>query len=123
MPDKPVGKKRVDYRSAWAEARGIVWEYRWRLALGLSLVMASRLAGLVLPASSKWLIDKVIGQHRADLLPKIALAVGAATLVQAVTGFALSQVLGVAAQRAITEMRKTVQEHVARLPVNYFDST
>ena len=123
MAEQSAGKKRVDYRSAWAEARGIVWAYRWRLVLGLSLMLASRLAGLVLPASSKWLIDKVIGQHRADLLPKIALAVAAATLVQAVTGFALSQVLGVAAQRAITEMRKTVQEHVARLPVNYFDST
>ncbi len=28
-----------------------------------------------------------------------------------------------AAQRAITEMRKSVQEHVARLPIRYFDST
>ena len=124
MADQPVGgKKRVNYRSAWEEARGIIWAYRWRLALGLSLMLASRLAGLVLPASSKYLIDEVIGKHRAELLPTIALAVAAATLVQAITGFALSQVLGVAAQRAITEMRKTVQAHVARLPVNYFDST
>ena len=53
----------------------------------------------------------------------IALAAGAATLVQAVTSFALSQILGVAAQRAITDMRKRVQAHVMRLPVRYFDST
>jgi ABC-type multidrug transport system fused ATPase/permease subunit len=50
-------------------------------------------------------------------------AAGAATLVQAVTSFGLSQVLGVAAQRAITEMRRRVEAHVARLPVRYFDST
>ncbi len=116
-------KRTTDYAAAWAEARALIWHYRWRLALGLSLMLVSRLAGLVLPASSKFLIDEVIGKQRADLLMPIAIAVGAATLVQAVTSFALSQVLGVAAQRAITEMRKQVQEHVARLPVGYFDST
>ncbi len=123
MADESPPKPRVNYRGAWAEAREIVWAYRWRLAVGLALMLASRLAGLVLPASSKFLIDEVIGKHRAELLPRIALAVGAATLVQAITGFALSQVLGVAAQRAITEMRKRVQAHIAKLPVNYFDST
>jgi subfamily B ATP-binding cassette protein MsbA len=123
MPEPTPSKPKVNYRAAWAEAREVVLAYRWRLALGLALMLASRLAGLVLPASSKYLIDDVIGKHKANLLPLIALAVGAATLVQAATGFALSQVLGVAAQRAITDMRKRVQEHVARLPVSYFDST
>ena len=123
MPEPTPAKPKVNYRAAWAEAREVVLAYRWRLALGLALMLASRLAGLVLPASSKYLIDDVIGKHKANLLPLIALAVGAATVVQAVTGFALSQVLGVAAQRAITDMRKRVQAHVARLPVSYFDST
>jgi subfamily B ATP-binding cassette protein MsbA len=123
MPEPTPAKPKVNYRAAWAEAREVVVAYRWRLALGLVLMLFSRLAGLVLPASSKYLIDNVIGKHEARLLPLIALAVGAATLVQAATGFALSQVLGVAAQRAITDMRKRVQEHVARLPVSYFDST
>ena len=53
----------------------------------------------------------------------LALAAGVATLVQALTSFALSQVLGVAAQRAITKMRRRVEAHVARLPIAYFDST
>src|SRR6266849_1013700 len=106
-------KKKLDYRNAWAEARGILYADRWRLAVGLSLMLISRLAGLVLPASSKLLIDDVLGKHRAELLPQLALAVGIATLLQAATSFALSQVLGVAAERAITEMRKDVQEHVA----------
>jgi len=86
-------------------------------------MLVNRLSGLVLPASSKWLIDRVINQRHSELLVPIALAAGAATLVQAVTAFGLSQVLGVAAQRAITEMRKAVQAFVLRLPVSYFDST
>src|SRR5438067_10992212 len=108
---------------AWQEARGLIYAHRGRLGLGLALLLVNRLAGLVLPASSKWVIDRVIGQHHPELLLPLALAAGGATLVQALTGFALSQVLGVAAQRAITDMRRTVQAYVLRLPISYFDST
>ncbi len=116
-------KKRVSASAAWREARELLWAHRRRLGIGLGLMLVSRLAGLVLPASSKWLIDEVVGKSRADLLLPIALAAGAATLVQAVSSFALSQILGVAAQRAITDMRKRVQARVMHLPVRYFDST
>jgi len=116
-------KKNVDYSNAWQEARTLILARRGRLALGLALMMVNRVAGLILPATSKYLIDDVIGKHRADLLVPLALAAGAATMVQAVSSFALSQVLGVAAQRAITDMRRRVEAHVARLPVGYFDST
>ena len=119
----PEEKKKVNYRGAWREARALMWSYRKRLFLGFFLMVANRLAGLVLPASSKFLIDEVIGNNRVELLKVMAFAVGAATVVQALTSFALSQVLGVAAQRAITEMRKVVQEHIARLPISYYDST
>ena len=120
---EPPQKKGVSASAAWREARALLWTHRRRLAGGLVLMLVSRLAGLVLPASSKYLIDDVIGKSRTDLLPLIALAAGAATLVQAVTSFALSQILGVAAQRAITDMRKRVQARVMHLPVRYFDST
>jgi subfamily B ATP-binding cassette protein MsbA len=113
----------VTAAAAWREARELVWAHRRRLGLGLILMLISRLAGLVLPASSKWLIDEVVGNNRADLLLPLALAAGAATAVQAVSSFVLSQILGVAAQRAITDMRKRVQAQVMRLPVRYFDST
>jgi subfamily B ATP-binding cassette protein MsbA len=116
-------KTRVSPSAAWREARELVWAHRRRLGLGLGLMLISRVAGLVLPASSKWLIDEVIGKNRTDLLVPVALAAGAATVVQAVTSFLLSQTLGVAAQRAITDMRKRVQARVMRLPVRYFDST
>jgi subfamily B ATP-binding cassette protein MsbA len=115
--------RRERFASAWQEARGLIWARRGRLALGLVLMLVSRAAGLVLPATSKYLIDEVIAKHRIELLGWLAAAGGVATLVQGATSFALSQLLGVAAQRSITEMRKEVQRHVERLPVSYFDST
>ncbi|HYJ92156.1 MAG TPA: ABC transporter ATP-binding protein, partial [Pyrinomonadaceae bacterium] len=119
----PEPKKKVNYSSAWAEARRLIWEARWRLLLGSLLLLISRLAGMVLPASTKFIGDQIFSQHQYWLIKWIALAVGVSTLVQAVTSFALSQILGVAAQRAITNMRKRVQAHIERLPISYFDST
>src|SRR6266700_615410 len=116
-------KKKVRWSSAWADARELVWAHRSRLALGAVLMLVNQAMGLVLPASTKYLIDAVIVKSRTDLLWKIALAAAVATIVQALTSFSLSQVLGVAAQRAITEMRKKVQAQIARLPISYFDST
>ena len=121
--DKNAPKKKKMTSAAWQEAKALILARRGRLGIGLALMLVNRLAGLVLPALSKYLIDDVIGKSRADLLMPLALAAGAATLVQAVSSFALSQVLGVAAQRAITDMRRRVEAHVARLPVTYFDST
>lgn len=107
----------------WREARDLIWAHRNRLALGLVLMLVSRVAGMVLPATSKFLIDEVIGNNRGELILWLAFAAGVASLIQAVTGFALSQVLGVAAQRAITDMRKAVQAHITRLPIRFFDAT
>src|SRR5205823_10606362 len=76
-----------------------------------------------LPWTSKYLIDDIVGKHDASkLMPLAAIAAGA-TIIQAATSFALSQVVSIAAQRAITEMRKRVQAHVLKLPISYFDST
>jgi subfamily B ATP-binding cassette protein MsbA len=115
--------KKFSWSEVWEEARVLVWQHRWRLALGLGLMLVNRLVGLVLPATSKFLIDDVIGKQRVDLLPWLAAAAAGATVVQAVTSFSLSQLLSVAAQRAIAEMRKSVNAHVLRLPVRYFDTT
>jgi len=116
-------KKKASLTSSWRAARELVGAHRGRLALGLVLVLANRALGLVLPASSKLLIDDVIGKGKTELLWPIALAGGVATFLQAGTGYALSQILGVAAQRAIHEMRLRVQAHVVRLPVKTFDAT
>lgn len=100
-----------------------MWAHRKPLGIGLVLMLVNRLSGLVLPSSSKFVIDNVIGQNRPELLAPIAVAAGVATLLQAGSSFALSQVVSIAGQRAIANMRRHVQAHVLRLPVAYFDST
>lgn len=115
-------KKRLPVGS-WDAARALMWRYRYRLTLGLAMMLVSNLAALVLPAMSRYIIDVVVPEGRAEDLLWLAGIGLAAAVVQSVTGFGLSQVLGVAAQRAITEMRKQVMTHVSRLPINYFDST
>src|SRR5437762_242216 len=122
MPES-TPKKQLQLSDAWREARELVTANRGRLAAGLALMLVSRATGFVLPASSKLLIDDVMGKHKVGLLPWLALAVGAATLVQAATSFGLTQLLGVAGQRMIAEMRKRMLGHIARLPIRYFDST
>ncbi|HEY1659706.1 MAG TPA: ABC transporter ATP-binding protein [Candidatus Sulfotelmatobacter sp.] len=92
------------------------------LALGLGLMIINRVAGLVLPYSSKFLIDTVIDKHRMDRLEPLVLIVLGATVVQGITSFALTQSLSKAAQRLITELREQVQVHVSRLPVSFYDA-
>ncbi len=121
--DPKPAKKPTNYTNAWAEAKLLMFQHRWNLTLGFSLMLVSRVAGLVLPTTTKYFIDDVINKGHVELLSKLALAGGGATLIQAATAFANSQVISVTAQRAITDMRKKVMEHVARLPVRYFDST
>ncbi|MDK1022500.1 MAG: ABC transporter ATP-binding protein, partial [Candidatus Hydrogenedentes bacterium] len=116
-------KRKIRISDAWGEARELIWKHRRRLAIGMALMLASRLSGLVLPFMSRSFVDDVVLQKNLDALTFIVIAVVAATLVQAVTSFFLSQVLGVAAQRAITDMRKEVQQHIMRLPTSFFDST
>ncbi len=107
----------------WKDIRALALAHRGRLLVGLGLAIISRTAGLVLPASTKWFVDDVVGLHRWDLLPWLAGAVAAATLVAAGTSFLLSQVLGVAAQRIITDIRKELHGRVIRLPIHDFDRT
>src|SRR6266436_2438116 len=95
---------------------------RGLLALGFVLMAINRLSGLLLPASQKYLFDNVFGKHQTNLLVPLVAAVLAATLVQGVTSYALTQLLSKAAQRMITELRRKVQEHVGRLPIAYYDA-
>lgn len=116
-------KKKVSGEVVWREARELLWFHRRRLAIGFVLMLINRAAGFVLPWSSKELIDVVLPSGNRSLLWPLAAAVGAATVVQAASSFGVSQILGVAAQRAITEMRRAVQSHLVRLPIRTFDAT
>jgi subfamily B ATP-binding cassette protein MsbA len=114
---------KYDKTRAWKEAKELIAEHKMSLSIGFGLMLINRVAGLVLPFTSKFLVDDVITQHKTNLLMPLAAFAVVMTVIQGGTSFALSQVVSIAAQRAITEMRKRVQAHVLRLPVSYFDST
>ena len=92
------------------------------LALGFVLMVVNRLCGMVLPISTKFLVDNIITRGQVQLLTPLVLAVFAATMIQGGTSFTLTQLLSKEAQRLIAELRRKVQEHVGRLPVAYYDA-
>src|SRR6202453_5155738 len=92
------------------------------LALGFVLMIINRSSGLILPASTKYLVDDVITKKQINLLLPIVIAVVAATIVQGLTSYALTQLLSKSSQRMITELRVKVQAHVGRLPVSFYDA-
>lgn len=96
---------------------------RWGvLSLGFVLMVINRLAGLVLPGSLKYLLDNVIHKQEYRILGPLVLAIAAATIVQGITSYSLTQLLSKSSQRLINELRIKVQAHIGRLPVTYYDS-
>jgi subfamily B ATP-binding cassette protein MsbA len=104
------------------EAWPFIRPQRVLLLFGLLLMAINRLAGLVLPASTKFLVDNVIGKRQIRLLAPLALAIVAATAIQGITSFTLTQLLSKAAQRMIAELRKQVQAHIGRLSISFHDA-
>lgn len=102
--------------------RELVWPRRGLLSIGLVLILINRLAGLILPGATKYLVDEVVQKRNLALLFPIVCAAGGAVLVQGITSFSLTQLLSKAAQRLITDLRIKVQEHIGRLPVRYYDA-
>lgn len=115
------GRKTKGFR-ALPEIWPLLRPRRGLLLLGLGLMVINRLSGLVLPASTKFLVDNVISKRQVHLLYPLVGVVLGATLIQAITSYSLTQTLSKAAQKLITELRSRVQEHIGRLPVAYYDS-
>ncbi|MGA2985639.1 MAG: ABC transporter ATP-binding protein [Terriglobia bacterium] len=116
-------KRRPNLKTLWPQTWALVAPRKWLLLAGLGLMAINRVAGLVLPYTSKPLLDNVLSsQHpRPDLLPRIIALVFSAMVVQALTSFSLTQLLSKAGQRLIAEMRRQVQRHVGLLSVSYYD--
>jgi len=120
QPPKPPKAQRL--KAVLPEVWALMRPRRWMLALGLVLMLINRVAGLVLPYSTKFLIDFVINKHHIERLRELVLIVLGATLIQGITSFSLTQLLSKAAQRLITELRQKVQAHISRLPVAFYDA-
>lgn len=116
---KPASER---FRTLWPDIWALVKPRRGLLGIGLVLIIVNRVSGLVLPASTRFLIDRVIGKHEASLLLPLVLAVVGATAIQGLTSFSLTQLLSVEGQKLIAELRRKVQQHIGRLPVTYYDS-
>ncbi|MBB6325329.1 subfamily B ATP-binding cassette protein MsbA [Algoriphagus iocasae] len=101
----------------------IIWPRRKHLFLGLFLIIISRLASLVLPGASKYLIDDVIPSNDLNMLKWLIIAVVTAIVIQSVTSYALTQILSVEAQNLIAKLRSQVQSHIIKLPIRFFDNT
>jgi ABC-type multidrug transport system fused ATPase/permease subunit len=109
-------------KTLWPEIRTLMAPRKGILMGGFVLMVINRVSGLVLPASTKYLVDNVVGQKQIHLLLPLVLIVLGATALQGLSSFSLTQLLSKAAQRLIAELRQKVQAHVGRLPVTYFDS-
>jgi subfamily B ATP-binding cassette protein MsbA len=116
-------KKKVSLASVKYAFRNIIWPRKYILLLGLVLIIFNRLSGLILPGSTKYLIDEVISKSNFSMLYTLLVVVGAAVTVQAITSFFLTRLLSVEAQYLISELRSQVQKHIIRLPIRFFDNT
>ncbi len=121
-PDAPQSKKKPELRKVLPEIWALVRPRRWVLAFGLLLMVISRVSSFVLPLSAKHLIDDVMGHHQVSLLPWIIGAVLLATTIQGASSYWLTQLLSIAAQRLIADLRVQVQQHIGRLPVAFYDA-
>src|SRR6202140_1509232 len=118
-------QKKEKRKNAWKnlpDVWALIKPRRGLLALGFLLMAVNRVAGLVLPASTKYFIDNVIGKRQIQLLTPIVLGVLAATILQGLTSFTLTQVLSKSAQKMITELRRQVQAHIGRLSISFYDA-
>jgi subfamily B ATP-binding cassette protein MsbA len=120
--EAPKPPKIQRLKAVWPEVWKLMRPRRGLLALGFVLMVINKVAGFVLPYSSKYLIDNVVTKHQTGLLRPLVFSVLLATLIQGVTSFSLTQLLSKAAQRLIADLREQVQAHISRLPVAFYDA-
>ncbi len=112
-------KQKVTLSQAFKE---FIWPRRKIVFLGLLLIVISRLASLVLPGASKYLMDDVIVKKDIQMLWVLLAVVAGSIVVQAITSYLLTKLLSVEAQHLISLLRIKVQKKILSLPVSYFDN-
>ncbi len=121
--DRDSNRKKISLNSVQHAFVTIIWPRRKLVLVGLLLVALNRLAGLVLPGSTKYLLDDVVVNKNTDMLRTLVLVVGLALLVQSITSYLLTRLLSVEAQNLISQLRGQMQRHISRLPIAFFDNT
>ena len=119
---RPKRSQSERLRAIWPDLREMILPRRGLLAFSFLLMIVNRLSGLVLPYSTRFLINDVIGKRQTQLLTPLVLAIVGATLIQGITSFSLTQLLSKTGQRLISELRQKVQKHIGLLPVAYYDA-
>jgi ABC-type multidrug transport system fused ATPase/permease subunit len=119
--DLSKSRPKPKLKKVMPEVWKLVKPRRWLLLGSFLLMIINRLCSFALPVSSSTLINKVMYGHQMALLPWIIGAVAAATFIQGLTSYTLTQLLSTAGQRLISELRTQVQEHIGRLPVAFYD--
>ncbi len=100
----------------------IIWPRRKAVFIGLFLIVISRFAGLVLPLSSKYIMDDVIVNADVEMLKTLVAGIAAAIALQAGSSFLLTRILSVEAQHLIAQLRVQVQKQIIYLPTRFFDN-
>ncbi len=123
-PEKPGGVKKTK-RERLREVLPLAWTLvRPRLPsllLGLLLILISRSAGLVLPASARVFVDDVVSGDQPEKMQGVFLAVFAAALLQAACSYVLFRVLTVRTIELVADLRSRGIAHLIRLAVPFFD--
>ena len=100
----------------------IIWPRRKLIFIGLILIIISRMASLVLPIATKYLVDDVVDHKDYGMLHTILWVVGLSITVNTLLSFLLTQLLSVEAQLLISKLRVQVQRKILSLPISYFDN-
>jgi ABC-type multidrug transport system fused ATPase/permease subunit len=115
-----MSKSKITLREVF---KTIIWPRRKLIAIGLILIVISRVASLVIPWATKYIIDDVMGNKDLYMLKVILAAISASIVIQAVTSYMLTKILSVEAQHLISVLRVKVQKQILRLPIRFFDNT
>ena len=114
-----MNKNKVSFRWAFKE---FIWPRRKIVFFGLFLIIIRSLSGLVLPYSSKTLIDEVIPSKDTNSLTILLIIVCSALVFQSISAFSLTRLLSVEAQHLISLLRAKVQQKLLTLPISFFDN-
>src|SRR5579862_3431235 len=122
---RPTGKRDAVKRSwAWLRTVAVLTaSQRSLLCLSLALMFVARLASLVLPASSRFLIDNVLhgGQHWV-LLPLVG-AIAGATLVQATAEYFRTRLSARANENLVAELKVQLHHHITQLGLRDYEES